>query len=130
MADHFDLDIVPLVAPVIRINTPEGALEIRGDMYPALFKRVRKWMLAYVAYNADQDDEAPAPDMDALYQLAADCTHVDVAVAMTWGYSPCVRILDFLVTRWLEFLTTEPNQTNGSAPPVTPSGSRSRRREP
>jgi len=125
--EEFDLDIVPLIAPVIRINTPEGVLRIHADMSPVLFRRYANWLAVYEAWAADQESQNP-PDMEAVFPMAAEAVKRDIEIVRTWGHTVCVRILDFLAVRYLESRTSIPNQTNGSTPPSAAPGSRSRRK--
>lgn len=124
--EEFDLDIVPLVSPLIRINTPEGTLELRCDMPHVLAWRVVRWLDAYRPFILGLG-EGEAPSLDEMFEMAAETTHKPIELMREWGSMACVRLLDFLVRRFFNLLGGAPNLANGTKSPAPPSGSASRR---
>lgn len=126
MADY-ELDLMPFVAPTVRVNTPEGSMELRCDMTHVVGWRVERWILAYRPFMSGSGEGEP-PDMGEMFVMAAEVTGKSVETMREWGSLACIRLLDFLYKRFLDLLAgMGPSPTNGTKPPAPPSGSRSRR---
>lgn len=125
--EEFDLDLVPFVAPLVRINTPEGTLEIRCDLtHPTAF-RYADWFNAYQPFMRRQGIGTP-PSLDELFEMTSEATRQDIAVVRGWGSMACMRLMDFLGVRFFTFLATPVSPpANGTKPSGTLPASRSRR---
>lgn len=126
MAD-FELDLMPFIAPTVQVNTPDGSIEIRCDMTHIVAIQVERWMQAYRPFMTGSGEGEP-PDMGEMFTMAANVTGKSVETMREWGPLACIRLLDFLYKRFIDLLGgMGPSQTNGTKPPVQPSGSPSRR---